>query len=265
MLDIFHYSFMVRAFIAGMIIAVIAPFIGVFLVSRKYALIADSLAHVSLAGIALGLLMGIHPIITALIVTIGAAMLIERIRSNRRLSGESALAIFLSGGLAVSIVLISLANGFNTNLFSYLFGSITTVTDMDLWIIGVLGVLVLSTLCLLYKELTYCSFDWESATVSGIPVTYINTVLVIITAITVVLSMRIVGALLIGALMVIPVVTAMQLAKSFKQTVLFAVCASMLSVMFGLLMAYYLNLPAGGAIVLVSLLFFGLSLTSRVQ
>lgn len=256
MLDIFNYSFMVRAFAAGLLVAVIAPFIGSFLVARKYALIGDALAHVSLAGVAIGLLMGIHPILASLFVTAVAAIAIEKLRADNKLSGESTLAIFLSGGLALSIVLITLANGFNTNLFSYLFGSITTVTSTDIWIIAIVGIVVLTTLIFLYRQLVYISFDWESAKVAGIPVARINMLLVVLTAVTVVLSMRIVGALLISALMVIPVVTAMQIGRSFRQTIAIAVVLSMAAVVAGLFASYYLNLPAGGAIVLFSLIFF---------
>lgn len=260
MLEIFQYSFMLRAFAAGIIIGSVAPLIGTFLVARRYALIADSLSHVSLAGVALGLLTGIYPLYTALVVVIGVALVIEWLRTSRTVSGDTALAIFLSGGLAVAITLIGLAHGFSVDLFSYLFGSITTVRSIDVWTIGLLGIAVVTIILLLYKELFYISLDEEVAAVSGIPTKRLNTILIILTAVTVSLAMRVVGILLVGALMVIPVVTALQLARSFKQSMIFSSLLGLLAVIVGLFMAYYLDIPAGGAIVLFSLLTLALAL-----
>jgi zinc transport system permease protein len=256
MLEIFQYSFMIRAFIAGGIIGILAPIIGTFLVAKRYSLIADSLAHVSLAGVALGLLLGIYPVYTAIVVALVTAVIIEKLRTSRGVSGELALAMFLSGGLAIAIVLIGLGKGFSVDLFSYLFGSITTVKVVDLWVIGGLGLVVLGTIAVIYKGLVYISFDEEAALVSGVPVSVLNMILMALTALTVSLAMRIVGVLLIGALMVIPVVTAMQFRKSFQQTVILAVVLSLLAVVGGLFSSYYLNLASGGTIVVFSLLLF---------
>lgn len=259
MLEIFQYSFMVRAFITGTVIGVVAPLIGTFLVTRRYALMADSLSHIALSGIAIGLLAGIYPIYTALIVTVASAVVIEYLRGKRHLSGDVALAMFLYAGLATAIILISIARGFNVDLFSYLFGSITTVRSVDLWIIGSLGLVIIVVVYFLYEELLYISFSEEAARVNGIPVNILNTVLVVLTAITVSLSMRIVGLLLIGALMVIPVVAAMQVGRSFIKTLLYAVGFGVVSVILGLFISYYLNLAAGGTIVAISLGIFGTS------
>lgn len=258
MLEIFQYSFMIRAFLAGLMIAVIAPLIGSFLVIRRYSLIADALSHVALAGVAIGLLFGTQPLITTAILTVIASIAIEKLRVSKNIPGDVVLAMFIPGGLALAIVLISVANGFNANLFTYLFGSITTVKEGELWLTLGLGLSTIAVTVLLYKKLLYSSFDEESAKVSGVPVGLVNTILVILTAITVSLSMRVVGILLIGALMVIPVVTAMQIARSFYQSVLFSVGFALFSVTTGLFLAYYFNLPAGGAIVLLSLGIFGL-------
>ena len=256
MLEIFQYSFMIRAFIAGILVGIIAPIVGTFLVSRRYSLIADSLSHVALSGVAIGLITKTYPVYAALAVTVSAAIAIEKLRVSKRISGESALAIFLSGGLALSVVLIGLAGGFNVDLFSYLFGSITTVRSQDLWIILALGIIVIGLLYSLYKELFYISFDEEAARVSGVPTDFLNTLLVILTAVTIVLSMRIVGVLLIGALMVIPTITAAQIAKSFKQVIFISLILSLTAVISGLFFAYYLNVPAGGSIVVIALTFF---------
>ncbi len=248
---------MIRAFLAGVVIAAIAPLIGNFLVIRRFSLIADTLSHVALSGVAIGLIVGTAPLLTTLVLTTVASVVIERLRTAKNIPGEAVLAMFLPGGLALSIVLMSLANGFNTNLFSYLFGSITTVRESEVWLIAGLGILTVIIIVSLYNQLLYASFDEASARVRGIPVDRVNTILIILTAITVSVSMRVVGTLLIGALIVIPVVTAMQVAKSFKQTIVFSQGFALVSVLAGLFVSYYLNLPAGGVIVLLSLLIFG--------
>jgi zinc transport system permease protein len=262
-LSIFEYSFMVRAFAAGITIGIVAPLIGTFLVAKRYSLIADSLAHVSLAGVGLGLLLGINPILGALAVAVAVAFLIERLRSQGRLSGELALAMFLSSGLAVAVVLIGIARKVNVDLFSFLFGSITTVRPVDLWIILPLAAIVVAFITLMYKELAYIAFDDEQAKVSGLPVGFLNQALVVLTAVTVVASLRIVGGLLIGAMMVIPVAAAMQVARSLKQTVIYAVIFGLGSVIIGLFAAYYLGLAAGGSIVIVALITFFLAALLR--
>lgn len=248
---------MIRAFIAGITIAVTAPLIGNFLVIRRFSLIADTLSHVALAGVAIGLLTGMQPLLATIVVTVIASIAIERLRTSKNIPGEAVLAMFLPGGLAISIVLLSLANGFNANLFSYLFGSITTVTENEVWFIVGLGIVTSATVVILYKKLLTSAFDEDSARVSGVPVKLVNNLLIILTAITVSLSMRVVGILLIGALMVIPVITAMQIGKSFLTSMILSVIFAAVSVAGGLLLSYYLNLPAGGAIVLLSLAMFG--------
>jgi zinc transport system permease protein len=256
MLDLFQYSFMIRGFEAGIIIAIIAPLIGIFLVLRRYSLIADTLSHVSLAGVAIGLLLKINPLITAIVAAVVSSIAIERLRISKRIFGESALSIFLSGSLALAIVLISLAHGFGVDLFSYLFGSITTVKQTDVSIIAILGILVIAAIVAFYKELLYVTVDEEAAKVSGIPTKFINILLIILSAFTVALAIPIVGVLLIAALIVIPVVTALQLRKSFKQTILYAEIISIFSVISGIITSFYLNLSPGGTIVLIALAIF---------
>ena len=256
MLSIFQYSFMIRAFEAGMIIAIVAPLIGIFLVLRRYSLIADTLSHVSLAGVAIGLLLKINPLITAIIASVLSSIAIEKLRISKRIYGESALSIFLSGSLAVAIVLISLAHGFGTDLFSYLFGSITTVKQLDVYVIGALGIIVIAAVVAFYKELVYVTVDEEAAQVSGIPTKTINILLIILAAFTVALAIPIVGVLLIAALIVIPVVTALQFGQSFKKTILIAEVISIFSVISGIISSFYLNLSTGGTIVLIAIMVF---------
>ena len=256
-MEIFHYSFILRGFEVGIIIGLIAPLLGIFLVLRRYSLIADTLSHVSLAGVAIGLLTKISPIISAVFTTVIASLFIERLRASRKVYGESALAIFLSGSLAVAVVLIGLAHGFTVDLFSYLFGSITTVTASDVFLIAVLGIVVIGLLLRFYKELLTISFDEDTAKVIGIPVKRINTMFTILAALTVAISMPVIGVLLVSALIVIPVVASLQLKRGFSQTVLCAEAISVVSVISGITASFYLNLPTGGTIVLISLGFFG--------
>ena len=255
-LSLFQYSFVLRAFSAGVIVAIIAPLVGIFLVLRRYSLLADTFAHVSLAGLALGLLAGMNPIITALATTVVASLGMERLRVSKKVYGESALAVFLSGSLALATILLSLGRGFNTNLLNYLFGSIVTVTSDDIFVIGTLAVVVIAVLVIFYKELIYVTFDEEAARVSGIPTRPINTVFMILTAVTIALAIPIVGVLLISALLVVPVVASLQLKKNFIQIVIYAEAISLFSVVSGIIVSFYFNLSTGGTIVLVMVAIF---------
>lgn len=263
MLDIFTYSFMIRALAAGVAIGIVAPLIGLFLVARRYSLIADSLAHVSLAGVALGLLLGVNPLLGALAVGLCGALVIEKLRSDRRVTAEVALAMFLSSGLAVAVVLIGLADKINVDLFSFLFGSITTVSSQDVWIIAGMAVAILAVIGKFYKQMAYTSFDEEQARASGLHTQLLNQVMMLLAAATVVVSLRIVGGLLIGALTVIPVAAASQIARSFRQTMLYAVGFGLVSVVAGLFLAFYGDLAAGGTIVLTALALFLVSVGTR--
>jgi zinc transport system permease protein len=260
MLNLFQYGFMIRALEVGLIIGAIAPLIGIFLVLRRYSLIADTLSHVSLAGVAIGLLLVINPLITAIGASVLSSVAIEKLRLSKKVYGESALSIFLSGSLALAVVIISLAHGFSVDLFNYLFGSIVTVKQSDVYIVLVMGVFVLLAIVALYKELVYITFDEEAARVGGIPTKTINTIFIILAALTVALAIPIVGILLISALVVVPVVTALQLKTSFLRTIVYAEVISLFSVFTGIIASFYLNIAAGGAIVLTSLMIFGIVL-----
>ncbi len=254
--SLFQYGFAVRALEAGIIVALVAPLIGIFLVLRRYSLIADTFSHVSLAGLAVGFLFGWNPMLTALGATVLASFGIERLRMSKRVYGESALAIFLSGSLALAVVLVSVGKGINANLFNYLFGSIVTVTPTDVAVIALLAGVVAGAVALFYKELVFISFDEESAAVSGIGTGIINTVLIILAAFTVSLAIPIVGVLLISALMIIPVACALQMKKSFARTIFYAEMISLCSVVGGIALSFALNLSTGGVIVLIMIAFF---------
>lgn len=260
MFEILQYSFIVRGLEAGIIIALVSPLIGIFLVLRRYSLIADTLAHVSLAGVAIGLLLGVNPVVTAILASAISSVGIEKLRLTKKVYGESALAIFLSGSLAIAVVLIGLAHGFNVDLFSYLFGSIVTVNQTDLYTIAGVAVFVALILYLFFKELIYTTFDEEAAKVSGIPTKLVNYILVLLSALVISLSIPIIGVLLISALIVFPVITALQFKMNFKRTLLIAEVISVFSVISGIFISYYLNLATGGVIVLINLLLFVISL-----
>ncbi len=256
-MDLFAHDFMVRAMLAGLVTAVIAPTIGIFLVTRRYAFLADTLAHVSLAGVAVGFLTGLPPIITAVIASVGAALWAEHLRATKRLLGESALALFLSGGLALAAVLLTASRGGNASISGILFGSITTVTIQDLGLIAVLGVVCLAVVASFWRPLFLASVDEDLAASGGLPVAMLNRLLVVLAAVTVALSLRIVGVLLVGALIVIPVIAATQLKLGFLRTYLVAVAISIASVVAGLVTSYEFGFASGGTIVLFTLAGFG--------
>ncbi|MBB6216779.1 zinc transport system permease protein [Anaerosolibacter carboniphilus] len=263
MLEFLQYSFMQRALLAGITIGILCPLIGIFLVLRRMSLIGDSLSHVALAGVAAGILGGVYPLWMALIFSVGAALAIERLRKSYEQYAELAIAIILSAGIGTAVVLISLAKGFNVDLFGYLFGSITTVLKEDLWLIGGLGVFIILAIRLLYKELFYIAFDEEGARLAGIPVKWINLFFILMIAITITVSMRIVGVLLVSSLMVIPVATSLQIAKSFKHATVLAVIFAQLAVISGIIISYYFELASGGTIVLLSVLILMMVISGK--
>ncbi len=265
MFEIFQYDFMLRAFGAGLMIGVLAPAIGVFLVVKRYSLLADTLAHVSLVGVAACGLIGMNPLVGAMTAAVLGSLGIEELRARKQLFGESALALMLSGSLALAIILFSLSRTIGLNLISVLFGSITTVTAGDLWVMGSVGIVAVILIALTFKKLFLVSYDEELARASGLRTRWFNALLVILAAITVSLSIRIVGTLLIGALMVIPVLTATQLKLSFLKTYVVAIVCSVVSVVVGLTLSFYANLPSGGTIVLMALSCFLLSLLVSKQ
>jgi zinc transport system permease protein len=261
--EFLEYGFMQRALAAGLMTAVICPAIGVFLVPRRLSLIADAMAHVALAGVALGLVLGISPLWGALGVSLGAAVGIERLRARGALAGDAALAVFLSGGFALAVVLISLAGGFNADLFAILFGSIVTVSPTDVWVIAGLGALVAGAVGVFYPQLLAVTLNEDLARTSGVPVTALNLMLTILTALTTVVAMRMVGVLLVSAMIVIPTLAGFALARSFRQALGIAIAVAVTAVVAGLAAAYYLRLASGGAVVLTALALFAAATALR--
>ena len=249
MLDL---EFMRLAFAAGAIVGVLAPVVGFFLVQREMSLIGDGIGHVAFAGVAAGYLLGISPVWTALAAAVVGAVAIEWLRARKRAAGDQALAVVFYTGIAAGVVLISSAGALNANLFSYLFGSILTVTRGDLVVISCLGVGALAGVALLLRSLLAVSIDEEGARVAGMPVPALNGVVAMLAALTIGVSMRIVGILLIAALMVLPAIAAQRVAWSLRSTIGLAVCGGLTSVLVGLTVSYYADLPPGGTIVLTA-------------
>jgi zinc transport system permease protein len=258
--EILSYGFMQRALISGIAISLMCSVVGLFLVLRRHSLFGDALAHSAFGGIAAGLFLGIYPMWTAFAVSILSALGLTKIRQRFQISGDATVAILLSSGLAMGVILISLAGGFTVNLFSFLFGSILLVSlDNTILILGLAGS-ILIVILLLYRQLTYATFNEEQAKVSGIQVEKLNYLLVVIAGITVVSSMQLVGILLTSSLIVIPNVTAMLFSRGFKQTAILSMIFAVFSAVTGILTSYIFNIAPGGMIVLISILLFAGSL-----
>ena len=248
----FEFEFMRLAFAAGAVVGLLAPVVGFFLVQRQMSLIGDGIGHVAFAGVAAGYLLGVSPVWTALVAAVLGAAAIEWLRAHRQAAGDQALALVFYTGIAGGVVLISSAGALNANLFSYLFGSILTVTRGDLAIIATLGLGALLIVAVLLRGLVAVSLDEEGARVAGLPVPLLNGLVSMLAALTIGVSMRIVGILLIAALMVLPVIAAQRVAWSLRSTTGLSILIGLASVLVGLTVSYYGNLPPGGTIVLTA-------------
>jgi len=263
MIEMLSYEFMQRAFLAGVIIAILASVSGTFVVLRRYSMISETLAHSALVGVAVGLVANFNPLWMAVVVAIISAWLIEYLRSEFSLYSDAVLSILLSGSLAVAVIIVSLGGAFNNSLFSYLFGSILSVSSEDVVTIALFGTLSLVTLLIFSKELYFIAYDEEVAKTSGVKVRLLNFLLVSVIAIIIALSIRVVGSLLIGALMVIPTISALQFRVGFLKTVLISLVFALISVVFGMTFSFYFSLPSGATIVLCVLVIFITSLITN--
>lgn len=266
-----QYEFLQNAFLTGVIIGVIAPLLGVFIVVRRQSLIADALSHVTLAGIAASLLLekkviglaGLNPLYMGMGFSVIGSLFIEKLRTVYKHYQELAIPIILSGGIGLSVIFISLADGFNTDLFSYLFGSVSAVSRADLWTILIISILVIAIIIILYKEFFLLSFDEEHAKASGIAVKSLHFLFVIMVALVIAASMRIVGILLVSSLMTIPVAASMRIAKGFKQTIFYSILFGEIAVIGGLIISYYGNIAPGGTIVIIAVLILIITIIAK--
>lgn len=253
-------DFMRTAYVVGIVVGLVAPLVGLLLVERRMSLIGDGLGHLSFAGVGLSLVLGIEPVWTALVVTVVGAVLIEWLRSSRLAAGDRALALLFYSGLAGGVVLISSAGQFNASINSYLFGSILTIDGGDLRLTLVLAAVIALVVLVLWRPLTGVAIDEEGAFVTGLPVRTLNVLVAVLAAVTVAVSIRTVGVLLIGALMVLPVLAAGPLARSLRSTAVVASVLGALVAIVGLTVAYYNNLAPGGTIVLTAAATYALVL-----
>ena len=230
----FDRDFMRLALAAGVVVGLCAPLIGTFLVQKRLSLLGDGIGHVAFAGVTGGILIGVWPVWTALAAAVGAAVGIERLRTRNRASGDLALALFFYSGIAAGVVLLGLNRGLNANINDYLFGSVLTVTSGDVAVVSAIGVVIMAVVILEWRALFSVVLDEEAARVAGLPVDTLNTVLAVLAAVTVVASMRVVGILLVAALMVLPVAAAQQFAKSFASCLRWSSAVGVVSVIGGL-------------------------------
>ncbi|EBH4169949.1 zinc ABC transporter permease ZurM [Listeria monocytogenes] len=257
-----QYDFIRNTFIVGLVIGIVAPLLGSFIVVRKLSLMADALSHVTLGGIAVSLflnktylpLAALNPLYLGFGFSVVGSLLMEKLRNVYKHFEELAIPIIMSAGMGFSVIFISLANGFNTDLFSYLFGSVSAVSRTDMITIVVTAIIVFIVILSLYKELFLLSFDEEYAKVSGLKAKVFDVIFMVLVALVIASSMRIVGILLVSSLMTLPVAAAIRIAKGFKQTILLSILFGEIAVIGGLFTAYYLNLAPGGAIVIISVL-----------
>lgn len=256
-----QFDFLRHTFYTSLLIGLIAPLLGTFLVVRRLSLLADALSHVTLAGIAFGLLVEkrfvtpwITPIQSGMIFSVVGSLFIEKLRSVYKSYQEIGIPIILSGGVGLSVIFIALADGFNTDLFNYLFGSVSAVSRLDFFTILFISVGVVSVVFFFYKELLTLSFDEEHATVSGLHSKRIHFLFIVLIAFVIAASIRIVGVLLVSALMTLPVASALRFAKSFKQLIVYSIIFGEIAVISGLIAGYYMSIPPGGTIVMIAIL-----------
>ena len=251
-LEALSYTFMQKALVAGIAVGIICSFMGTFLVLRRYSLFGDGIAHVAFGGISVGLFLGVFPLWTAFIVSIFGGLGLQKLRQSTHISGDSAVAVVLVSGLAVGVILVSSSGGFSVDLFSFLFGSILLISNEDTIMILAISAGIIATLTILQKQFLHLTFNEEQAKLVGLRTTLLNYAFVVLASITVVTSMRLVGILLISALIVIPNITAMMFGKGFKKTVFISMSIAVISVVSGILVSYFLNVAPSGTIVVIA-------------
>lgn len=265
MIDFLSYGFIQRALITGFFIALLCSFLGFFLVLRRLSLIGDGLAHVTFGSVAVALFFKTSALYVSIPLVMISALGILRLIERAKLHGDAAIGIVSSLGIALGILLASLAGGFNIDLFSYLFGNILAISQEEMVISIILSLIVLLVIVFFYHDLLSVTFDEESAKAVGVKTRRINTLLFLLTAVTVVLTMKAVGILLTSALLILPAVTSLQVSKGFKTSLVISSLVGILSVILGIFISFWLNLPTGATIVLLNFLIFMFVLIHRRQ
>ncbi|WP_138493829.1 metal ABC transporter permease [Paenibacillus pinistramenti] len=255
-MEMFDYEFMQRAFWAGGFIGIIAPILGVYLMLRRQALIADTLSHVSLAGVALGSVLHFNPVVSGFAVAIAGGLIIEQLRRTYLSYSEVPVAIIMTSGLALAVLLMSLKSNLNKSFSSYLFGSIVAVNSQQLWMIGIVAIIGLIFFIVFRRPLYSLTFDEETASIGGVHVRLLSFAFSVLTGMTVASAMPIVGVLLVSSLMVLPAALALKISRGFLSAIIIAVAAGLAGIFSGLSASYYINTPPGATISLILLVFF---------
>lgn len=264
LLSALQYTFMQRALLVGIMIAISSSFLGIFLVLRRYSMIGDGLAHVSFATVAFALLFQQSPLLISIPIVIMASFLILKLSEENRIGGDAAIGLVASFSVALGVFVSSLAKGFNVDLFSYLFGSILVIGHSDVIFSVFLSITVIGVILFYYQDLFALTYDEEYAVVMGKKPKKLSRILAVLTSITIVLGIRVVGTMLISSLIIFPTVTALQLNRGFKQTIALAILVSVSAVILGIFASFAFNLPTGSTIVLVNGVFFAISYLIRI-
>ena len=251
-----QYGFIQKALLCGILIAICSSLIGIFLVLRNYSLISDGLSHVSFATVSIGLLIGISPILVSIPLVIIASILITKLTEKANLYGDSAIGLVSGFSLAIGVTIISLGKGFNVDIYSYLFGSILAISSLEVVFSMILFIIVSLMFIFFYNDLFLITFDEEYAKVAKINLKFVNLIFTIIQSITIVIGVKIVGAMLISSLIIFPTIISLQIAKKFKNMVIFSVIISVFSVTAGIFISFLLNTPTGATIVIINTIIF---------
>ena len=264
MTDILSYGFMQRAFIAGIALAIFSGIISVFIVLRRVAFLGSGISHSAFGGVAIGFILGINPLITALIYCIVVAFAIEVISTKGRLAEDASIGIFLSGSMAMGVVLIGLSKNYTVDLFGYLFGSILAISSGDAYMAVGMAAVIMVTLMAIMKDLLFITFNEDIAVVAGVPVRLMKSIFLVSIAVAIVIGIKIVGIILMSALLVIPGATAKLLTKKFYPMLILSSAAAVFSTISGLIISYQYDLPSGGMIIIALSAIFALSFLKKI-
>ena len=254
--QMFSYAFMIRALIVGLLVSLCAALLGVSLVLKRYSMIGDGLSHVGFGALAVSSAMGLAPLTVAVPVVVGSAFLLLRVSERSKINGDAAIGMISTGALAIGVLVLSLSKGMTTDINNYLFGSILAMSESDVWLSVILAIAVLTTYALFYRKLFAVTFDETFARATGLAAGFYNMLLAILTAVTVVLGMRMMGAMLISSLILFPAITAMRLCKSFHGVTICAAIISIVCFLLGLTSSYLYNTPSGASVVVANILAF---------
>ena len=255
-IEALQYDFILKALLVGVLIAICCSFLGIFLVLRKYSMIGDGLAHVSFATIAIALLLDKSPLLVSVPLVILSSFIILKLTEKGGLHGDAAIGLISSSAVAVGVLISSISKGFNIDLFSYLFGSILVISNLDVIFSVTLSIVVILTILFFYSSLFAITYDEEFAKVIGLNVKHMNYLISVLTSITIVLGIRVVGTMLISSMIIFPTITALQISKSFKNTILISLVVSILSVILGVFLSFIFNFPTGATIVILNAICF---------